>query len=68
MIFGLPLAIWLGFLTFACLVITVSLGIAMFYFQKPVFKYHRFFAFSTIILAIIHFILAFLLWFMGVSI
>jgi hypothetical protein len=68
MILGLPLAIWLGFVTFGCLVTTLSLGIAMFYFQKPVFKYHRFFAFTTITIAIIHVTLAILLWFFGVTI
>lgn len=68
MILGLPLAIWLGFLTFGSLVTTVSLGVAMHNFQKPVFKYHRFFAFLTITLATIHLILGFLLWFLGVKI
>jgi hypothetical protein len=68
MILGIPLAIWLGFITFASLVVTVSLGVAMFYFQKKVFKYHRFFAFFTITIAVIHFILAILLWFFGVAI
>jgi hypothetical protein len=67
-ILGIPLTIWLGFITFACLLTTVSLGVAMFYFQKPVFKYHRFFAFTTITLATIHLILGFLLWFMGIAI
>jgi len=68
MIFNIPLAIWLGGLTFASLVTTVSLGIAMFYFQKPVFKFHRIFAFLTITLAVAHAIIAFLLWFLGITI
>ncbi|OGJ13186.1 hypothetical protein A3K82_01235 [Candidatus Pacearchaeota archaeon RBG_19FT_COMBO_34_9] len=67
MIFNIPLAVWLGGLTFISLVTTVSLGIAMFYFQKPVFKYHRIFAFLTISLAVIHGIIAFLLWFFGIT-
>jgi hypothetical protein len=68
MILGIPIAIWLGFLTYACLATTVSLGIAFHVFNKPVFKYHRFFAFTTITIATIHLVFAFLLWFMGVKI
>ncbi len=68
MILGIPLAIWLGFLTFASLITTISLGIAMFYFQKKVFKYHRLFAFLTISIAVIHVTFAILLWFFGVMI
>ncbi|MDO8528536.1 MAG: hypothetical protein Q7S06_01430 [Nanoarchaeota archaeon] len=67
MILGLPLAIWLGFLTFGCLITTASFGIAFHVFHKNVFKYHKFFAFLTIGLATTHFILAGLLWFFGVS-
>lgn len=68
MIFGIPLAIWFGFITIIFLIVTFSLGISMFYFQKPVFKFHRFFAFTTIIFAIIHLVFAFLLWFKGIVI
>ena len=57
MILNIPLAIWFGILTFISLITTGSLGIAMYRFHKPVFKYHRFFAFLTIILAVIHVIL-----------
>jgi hypothetical protein len=68
MILNIPLAIWLGFLTISSLFTTVSLGISMFYFRKSVFKYHRFFAFLTASLAIIHLIFAVLLWFFGIVI
>jgi len=49
----LPLTIILGILTITSLFTTATLG----YLStkgKPVFKYHRFFAFLTIILAITH--------------
>ena len=68
MIFGIPLAIIFGILTLTSLLITASLGVAMYKFKKPVFKYHKFFAVLTVTLAIIHFILAFLLWFKDIRI
>ena len=69
MILGLPLAIWFGFLTFISLFTTASLGIAVFKFNKShLFKYHKTFAFITITLAICHLVLAFLLWFKGISV
>jgi hypothetical protein len=69
MIFGIPLAIWLGILTFISLFITASFGIAVFKFNKShLFKYHKAFAFVTVTLAICHLIFAFLLWFKGISI
>jgi hypothetical protein len=67
-ILGIPYSIWFGFLTYACLATTVSLGIAFHVFHKDVFKYHRFFAFTTITIATIHLILGFLLWFVGILI
>lgn len=68
MVFIFPLAIWLGILTIISLFTTLSLGIAMYNFKKDVFKYHRFFAFFTASIAIIHFIFAVLLWFYGIII
>jgi hypothetical protein len=69
MIFGIPLAIWLGFVTFASLITTASFGIAVFKFHKTnLFKYHKLFAFITVSIAVIHFVFAFLLWFKGISI
>lgn len=68
MLFGIPTAIWLGFLTIISLFITLSLGIAMHNFKKNVFKYHKFFAFLTGIIAIIHMIFAILLWFFGINV
>ncbi|MBS3163531.1 hypothetical protein J4427_02470 [Candidatus Woesearchaeota archaeon] len=68
MLLNIPTAIWFGFLTITSLFTTLSLGVAMHYFRKPVFKYHRFFAFLTGTLALIHLIFAFLLWFFGVRI
>ena len=68
MILGLPLAVWFGILTITSLFTTLSLGIAMHVFKKPVFKYHRFFAFLTGTLAVIHLIFAFMLWFLGIII
>lgn len=64
----IPLALWFGFATIASLFTTFSLGIATYVFKKPVFNYHRFFAFLTIILAGVHVTLSILLWFFGVSI
>jgi len=66
MIFGIPLAIILGFLTLISLLTTFSFGIAMHFFHKNVFRFHVFFAFLTIFLVIIHAILAFLLWYYGI--
>ena len=68
MFLNIPLAIWLGFTTLASLFTTLSLGVAMYYFKKNVFKYHRFFAFLTGSLALVHLVFAFLLWFYGVLI
>lgn len=68
MFLNIPLAIWLGGLTFTFLLTTASLGVAMYVFKKPVFKYHRFFAFSTITIALVHITFAVLLWFFGVQI
>jgi hypothetical protein len=36
------------------------------YFKKNVFKYHRIFAYLTIIFVIIHLVYAILLWFFGI--
>jgi len=68
MILSLPLAIWFGILTIASLFITAGLGIAVHKFHKNVFNFHMFFAFLTLTLAIIHLILAYLLWFRGLNI
>lgn len=68
MIFGIPLAIIFGIATIISLLITASFGLAVFKYHKPVFKYHKFFAFLTVTLAIIHLILAYLLWFRGIQI
>jgi len=67
MILFLPLAIIFGILTIISLFITASLGIALHKFNKNVFKIHMFFAFLTLTLAIIHLILAYLLWFKGLN-
>jgi len=63
MILGIPLAVWFGILTILCLFTTFSLGIALHVFKKNVFKYHRFFAITTILIAIIHIVLMLLLQF-----
>lgn len=68
MILGIPLAIWFGILTIISLFITFSLGIAMHVYKKNVFKHHVCFAFTTIFLALVHLILAYLLWFKGIVI
>lgn len=68
MILNIPLAIWFGLLTIASLFTTAGLGIAAFKFRKNVFRFHKAFAFLTLTLASIHFVLAVLLWFFGVSI
>ncbi len=49
----ISLPVLFGALTFLSLVITISLGII----KKKVFKYHKIFAFITIILAAIHVII-----------
>lgn len=66
MILGLPLAIWFGFLTIISLFITAIFGIAFHVYRKNVFGYHKFFAFLTITLAIVHGILAFMFYFLGI--
>ena len=68
MILGIPLAVWLGFVTLASLITTFSLGIAMHVYRKDVFKFHKFIAFLTIFLVMIHAVLAFFLWFYGIVI
>jgi hypothetical protein len=68
MIFGVPLAIWFWILTISSVFTTASLGIAMHMFRKNVFKYHRFFAFLSLSLAVIHATLAILLWSFGIII
>jgi hypothetical protein len=68
MILGIPLAVWLGILTIISLFTTLSLGIAMHVYKKNVFKYHRFFAFTTGTLALIHLVFGYLLWFKGILI
>jgi len=68
MIFKIPLAFWFGILTIISLFITASLGLAVHRYHKPVFKYHKIFAFLTISLAIIHAVLVLLLLFFGISI
>jgi hypothetical protein len=68
MILGIPLAIWFGILTIISLVITGILGLAVYKFKKNVFKYHMFFAFLTISLAIVHLIFGVMLWFFGIVI
>lgn len=68
MIFPLPLAIIFGISTIISLFTTACFGIAVHVFNKNVFKFHMFFAFLTLTLAIIHLILAYLLWFRGISI
>lgn len=67
MILKIPLAIWFGILTIISLFITAGLGFANYKLHKNVFKQHMFFAFLTIILAIIHLILAYLLFFKGIA-
>ncbi len=66
MLFGPPLAIWFGIFTIISLFITASLGIAVHIFRKNVFKNHMFFAFLTLTLALIHLVLAIMLWFFGI--
>jgi len=68
MIFAIPLTVFFGILTIISLFATISSGVAMHRFRKLVFKYHRFFAFLTGILVLIHATLAFLLWFFGIVI
>lgn len=68
MILGIPFAIWLGILTIILLFATFFLGIAMHVYKKPVFRYHKLFAFLAVILAVLHTIFAVLLWFFGIAV
>ena len=67
MVFIFPIAIWFGIFTFLSLVITLSLGIAFHRYHKPVFRYHRFFAFLTLLLALIHITYVILKTYFGIS-
>jgi hypothetical protein len=67
MVFLIPLAIWLGMLTFVFLVITAILGILVLK-GKAKFECHRTLAIITICLAVLHVIFAILLWFFAVVI
>ena len=60
------LAVWFGILTFASLFATASLGIATHVFRKKVFKFHMFFAFTTVTLAVIHLTLDILWLYFGI--
>lgn len=54
-LFGKPLVMYLGILTFLALIFTASIGYASFRGLRWVpFKYHPWMALTTIILAIIH--------------
>jgi hypothetical protein len=66
MVFIFPLAIWLGIAAIISLFTTLSLGVAYYHFKKNVFKYHRFFAFLTGAIAVIHAVFAMML-FSGVA-
>jgi hypothetical protein len=68
MALNIPLAIWMGILTITLLFITLVLGIAVIRFRKNVLKQHKILAITTACVAIIHMILAALLWFFGISI
>ncbi len=68
MVFGIPLAIWAGILTIISLFTTAGFGIAYHVYKRPVFSKHKFFAFLTLTLALIHAVLAILLWFFGIAI
>ncbi len=64
MLLKIPLAIWLGMLTFIFLVITIILGMLVLK-NKVKFRYHKFFAILTICVAVVHVVFAVLLWFFG---
>ncbi len=68
MILGLPVAVWFGILTITSLFTTASLGVAVYKFHKRVFKYHMFFAFLTLSLAVIHLVLIILWLYFGIII
>ena len=66
MLFGIPLAIWFGTATIISLFITAGFGYAT-YKGKNVFRYHVTFALITMLLALTHAVLAFLLWFFNIT-
>ncbi|MEI6058815.1 MAG: hypothetical protein WCP89_03520 [archaeon] len=68
MIYNIPLAIWFGMLTFICLFTTASLGVAVYFFHKNVFNYHKVFALLTVTFALVHLVLGVMLWFFGIVI
>ena len=63
-IFGLPLALWFGLITFACLLTTATLGILVLKGRYNIpFKWHMRMAAVTIFFAVIHVILVILQYF-----
>lgn len=66
MLLGVPLAIWFGFVALIFLIITLIFGAGRKYFKQKGFKYHILFAIISIVLLIIHVILAVSLWFFGI--
>ena len=68
MILNIPLAIWSGILTLISLFVTAGLGIAVFKFHKNVFNYHKTAAFITLSFALVHLVLASMMWFFGIMI
>ncbi len=68
MLLGIPLAIWTGVIAFVFILITFNLGLFRKHFKQGGFKYHRLFAVLSVIMLVIHFVLAMALWFYGVLI
>jgi|GEM_PF-3865428 hypothetical protein len=68
MLFKTPLAIWFGILTIISLFLTAFFGAATIYLKKNMFRQHKIFAIITVCLALIHLVLAVLLWFFGKAI
>lgn len=64
MILGLPLAVWFGIATFACLIVTALLGYLIMKGKYTIpFAWHMRMAAVTIVVAVIHAILVMMLFY-----
>lgn len=60
LILGLRDTVFLGILTLISLLLTITTAVMFHYYHRPVFRFHRFFGFSTLTFAVLHALLVLL--------
>ena len=68
MLLDVPLAIWVGIVAMAFVILTFMFGLERKRLGQRWFRYHRYLAYASIVLLLVHAVLAFMLWFMGIVI